>query len=108
MKREFVLTEWFDKYWTALGMTDEELRRLQNILLSDPRIGAVIPHTGGARKVRIELEGVGKRSGARVIYVDIVVDEKIYFLLAYPKSKKENLSQDETKKVASLVKSLKG
>jgi len=38
------------------------------MLARNPECGAVIPGTGGVRKVRIALEGRGKSGGARVIY----------------------------------------
>ena len=82
MKRAFVLTPGFERSWAAMGLDDDDLRALQNLLIEDPDAGDVITGTGGARKVRIPLEGRGKSGGGRVIYVDIVVRERIYLLLA--------------------------
>ncbi len=107
MKREFICTADFDKYWAAMGLRDEDLRGLQSLLVADPKAGDVIPRTGGARKLRIEAKGHGKRGGARVIYVDVTLRNKVYLLLAYPKGQKENLSPEEEKAVARLVKILK-
>ena len=36
--------------------------------------------------MRIQMENRGKSGGARVIYVDVFEKEKLYLLLAYPKS----------------------
>ena len=54
------------------------LQLLQKILLENPKLGDTISHTGGLRKIRIPMEnkGKGKRSGARVIYIDIDIGEK--------------------------------
>ena len=107
MFREFICTREFDKCWTALGLDDEDLKDLQNELLSNPQAGDVIQKTGGARKMRIAAKGHGKRGGARVIYVDILVHKKIYLLAAYPKGQKENLPEAEKKSISLLIHSLK-
>lgn len=108
MKREFVCTRDFDKYWSALSLTDIDLRVLQNELLLNPEAGDLIQHTGGARKIRVAANDHGKRGGARVIYVDIVVREKIYFLLAYPKKVKDDLTPTEKKAIAVKINELRG
>ncbi len=77
MKRAFVLTPSFERAWAEMGLGDSELARLQSLLLMDPEAGDVIQGTGGARKVRIPLEGRGKSGGGRVIYVDVVIREQI-------------------------------
>jgi len=37
-------------------------------LLADPEAGAIIPGSGGVRKLRWGVAGRGKRGGIRVIY----------------------------------------
>ena len=49
-------------------LSDEEYRQLQMALVLHPEIGAVIPGSGGLRKVRWSIGGRGKRGGVRVIY----------------------------------------
>ena len=68
-----------------MGLHDEELKLLEDILLENPQKGDVIEGTSGARKMRIQMNGHGKRGGGRVIYVDIFEKEKLYFLFAYPR-----------------------
>ena len=46
----------FVKKWRELGLTDENLRELQNILLENPKAGNVIQGTGGLRKIRIPMD----------------------------------------------------
>jgi hypothetical protein len=54
------------------------------VYLSDhPNIGAVIPGTGGVRKLRWAAKGKGRRGGARIIYVYVVVEASIYLLRCY-------------------------
>lgn len=78
-----------------------------NELLNNPSANAVIPHLEGARKIRIALDGRGKSGGARVIYVDIVVKETIYLLLAYPKNQQKNLTPEQERILSALIRQLK-
>lgn len=107
MIRSFVLTQGFEKSWAAMDLGDDDLRVLQNLLIEDPEAGDVIQGTGGARKVRIPLEGRGKSGGGRVIYVDVVVRERIYLLMAYPKNVQTDLSPDQKKMVRKVVERIK-
>lgn len=107
MIREFVMTPAFDRSWAAIGLDDQDLSALQDTLLVDPEAGEVIPGTGGARKVRVPASGHGKRGGARVIYVDLVVLEKIYLLAAYAKNEQTNMTPEQKKVVRNLIMQLK-
>lgn len=107
MQREFITTSLYDKCWDRLGLGDEEQRNLESMLLADPKVGVVISGTGGARKVRVEYAGKGKRGGARVIYVDILVHETVFFLLAFSKGEQENINESDKKAIASLIGNLK-
>ena len=107
MYREFICTTVFDKYWLALGLTDDDQRELESRLLENPQAGSVISHTNGARKIRIEAKGHGKRGGARVIYVDFFVQEEIYFLDVYGKGEKVDLEETEKKAISGLIRRLK-
>jgi hypothetical protein len=60
-------------------------------LANNPLAGAVIPGSGGLRKVRWTTPGKGKRGGARVIYYNILEDGEIWLLIAYSKAKFDNL-----------------
>ena len=107
MNRTFKEVPSFTTKWHSLGLTDEDLRILENILLKNPKIGNAISGTGGIRKVRIPLDYVGKRSGGRVVYIDIEVKECIYLLDIYTKNEKTDLSQKEKKILKKLVTVLK-
>lgn len=99
--------ESFTRKWKMLGLGDDDLIVLQNLLLKDPKIGDVIPGAGGIRKVRIPVDGIGKRSGGRVIYIDIEVKESIYLLDVYVKNEKTDLTEKEKKLLSKLVERLK-
>ncbi|MCD7905662.1 MAG: type II toxin-antitoxin system RelE/ParE family toxin [Clostridiales bacterium] len=90
-----------------MGLTDDDLRTLEGILLKDPKIGNAIQGTGGIRKIRIPYNETGKRGGGRVIYVDIEVKECIYLLDIYVKNEKINLTEKEKKILKNLVDILK-
>ena len=47
-------------------LSDEQYRLLQNQLVANPKVGKVIPGSGGLRKVRWSIGGKGKRGGLRV------------------------------------------
>ena len=91
-----------------LGLTDENLRDLENVLLENPKAGDTIQGTGGLRKIRIPLEHTGKRGGGRVFYVDIELKETIYFVNVYTKNEKDDLTEDEKKAFKAVIKILKG
>ncbi|MCF2640858.1 type II toxin-antitoxin system RelE/ParE family toxin [Roseburia hominis] len=109
MNRTFIEVPMFTKKWHELGLTDEELRNLENVLLENPKAGDAIQGTGGLRKIRVSMEskGKGKRGGARVIYVDIEVKETVYFINVYTKNEKDDLTEDEKKAFKTMVKILK-
>ena len=108
MTREFIMTLVFDKLWSKLNLTDDDLSELQISLMTNPRIGDIIQGTGGARKVRFALPGVGKSAGVRVIYIDLTLKQRTYLILCYPKSQQDDLSQEQKKQVKSLIETLKG
>ena len=67
-------------------LADEEYRALQLALLFRPEQGAVIPGSGGLRKLRWGVGGRGKRGGLRVIYYWTAEEEIFYMLFVYPKN----------------------
>lgn len=107
MNRTFKETQFFTEKWQALGLTDDDLRTLENILLRNPKTGNSIIGTGGLRKIRIPVDNNGKRGGGRVIYVDIEVKECIYLIDVYLKSEKADLNSKERKMLKKLVMVLK-
>ena len=99
----FIEVPAFTRKWKELGLTDENLRVLQQLLLDNPKAGTVIQGTGGIRKLRIPLENTGKRGGGRVFYVDIELKETIYFINVYTKNEKDDLTEDEKKAFKAIV-----
>ena len=103
MTRSFIELPMFQAKWNNLGLNDNDLRRLQEEILLDPKVGAVMQGTGGVRKMRFAFEYRGKSGSIRVIYIDFEVYEKIYLITAYPKSEKDNLTMSERNELRRLI-----
>jgi mRNA-degrading endonuclease RelE of RelBE toxin-antitoxin system len=82
----------------------ESYRLLQLRLVADPEAGALIPGTGGLRKIRWQGSGRGKRGGIRAIYYWATKDDVVLMLLAYPKNERDDLSPEQKKLLRALVK----
>ena len=106
MTRLFVELPIFRSRWKDMGLNDDDLKRLQEELLADPKIGAVIRGTGGVRKRRFAFEQRGKSGSVRVIYVDFEIYEKIFLITAYPKNEKDNLTDPERNEIKQMIHAL--
>ena len=108
MKLLFVETKHFTRRISDEGWEDD-LRELQQELLSNPEKGPVERGTGGLRKVRMRLRGrgKGKSSGARVHYLYVSHREVIYMLFAYPKGEQAVLTDEQRKMLRPLVDAFK-
>jgi hypothetical protein len=73
-------------------LSDEEYAELQFQLAADPERGAVVPGTGGVRKLRWCQPGRGKRGGIRVIYYARLHTGAIWMLTIYAKNEAENIA----------------
>ena len=107
MTRTFYEMPTFTKQWKELGLDEDDLISLQNIILSDPEVGVIIRGTGGVRKMRFAYIGRGKSGSTRIIYVDFALYESVYLISAYQKSDKESLTDAEKKELKELVRQLK-
>ena len=85
-------------------MPDEAYAALQHFLLLRPDAGAVIPQSGGLRKLRWRLPDGGKRGGLRLIYYFDPPYDTIYLLLIYQKNQQEDLSPDQLRILRQLMK----
>ena len=82
---------------------DNDLRRLENELLQNPKVGKVIRGTGRLRKMRFAFEGRGKSGSTRVCYVDFEIKETIFLLAVFAKNEIENLSMEERLKLKHQI-----
>ena len=104
--REFVHGKKFDAQWKELGLTDEHLGELQDILLENPKMGAVMRGTGKLRKMRFAYGNRGKSHCARVCYVDFELHGKIFLIMVFAKNEMENLSKAERNSIKVMVERL--
>ena len=73
-----------------------------------PDAGDPIPGSGGVRKMRWAANGKGKRGGARIIYLYVVIAARIYLLRCHAKNEKTDLTQNEKKQLRQIAANLKG
>jgi hypothetical protein len=85
-------------------LTEEQRREMQNSMLENPEVGVVIAGGGGIRKMRWKLGQRGKSGGIRIIYFLNPTKTVVYFLLAYAKSEKSDLTQKQIKELAKFAK----
>jgi hypothetical protein len=98
----FVETPVFTKRAKDL-LPDEAYRTLQVALMLRPEQGPLIKGGGGLRKVRWAAKGVGKRGGVRVIYYWRPNERVFYMLFAYAKTAQEDLTMDQLRVLARIV-----
>jgi hypothetical protein len=84
-------------YLRAAAALFSEAERVDIVAMvaADPSCGEVMPGTGGFRKVRVARQGIGKRGGARVIYILRNESFPVFLITVYPKNEKDNLTQAE-------------
>jgi hypothetical protein len=101
----FFETSVFTRRLTDL-LPDDEYAELQQTLVGDPNAGALIPGSGGLRKVRWATQGRGKRGGLRIIYYYLVGRDQFYMLLIYGKSEQDNLSPEQLRTLKRAVEAI--
>ena len=99
---QFIETSVFTRQVTSL-LSDDEYSQLQGALSIHPDMGAIIPHSGGLRKVRWSMIGRGKRGGVRAIYYWVVAEDQILMLFMYPKNEKDDLTPKQLKVLREIV-----
>ena len=98
----FIETSIFTRLVTTL-LKDDEYRQLQMALYIHPEAGAIIPHSGGLRKIRWSITGRGKRGGVRAIYYWVVAKDQILMLFLYPKNEQDDLTPQQLKVLREIV-----
>ena len=104
--REFIALPSFLAKWHRIGFTEDDMLRLEKELAANPKVGAVLKGTKGARKMRFAFLNQGKSGSARVIYVDFEVSQRLYFVDVFAKSEKENLTAEERNELKMVVETL--
>lgn len=84
-------------------LSDDDYAKLQQALLVDPESGAIIPGSGGVRKLRWGGAGRGKRGGVRVIYFLRTRQGQIWMLTLYAKNVAENIPASLLRKIRDEI-----
>jgi hypothetical protein len=72
-----------------------ERDRIVALVAANPECGEVMQGTGGFRKLRVARSGMGKRGGARLIYILRSEAFPVFLISVYAKNEKENLTMRE-------------
>jgi len=100
---QFVEFPYFTK-WVQENLSDDEYRKIQEVLINNPRKGDIISHGHGLRKLRWGFKDKGKSGGVRIIYYLWVTHEEFLMIYIYPKSEREDLSKEQLKVLAKITK----
>ena len=98
----FIETKLFSR---LLGdyLTDDEYAGLQTALVERPDQGALVPGSGGVRKLRWSQPGRGKRGGVRVIYYAKVHEGVIWMLTIYAKNEEQSIAAHILRKIKEEI-----
>jgi len=87
-------------------LSDGERLGLIDYLAAHPDAGDPIPGTGGARKLRWALAGMGKRGGARVITFYSGSAIPVFLLSVFGKNEKADLTAGERNELRQVLSEL--
>ena len=93
-----IATPLFGKQWPAFW-TEDEWGTFCAFLAMNPNEGALVPGTGGVRKLRWGRTGAGKSGGVRVIYFARNQAGELVLLTIYAKSNTETLKASTLKEL---------
>ena len=89
----------FSRLWPDYWSEDER-GEFVAFIANCPEAGAVIPGSGGCRKIRWARAGAGKRGGVRVIYTARLARGALVLLVVHTKSARENIPAHVLRKIA--------
>ena len=84
-------------------LSDDDYRHLQSSLMQNPDAGALVPGSGGVRKLRWAVSGRGKSGGIRVIYVWKCSRHEIWMLTIYDKADQATIPGHKLKRIAEAI-----
>ena len=72
-------------------LSDDEYAEVQEALIENPARGALVPGSGGVRKLRWAQRGRGKRGGIRIVYYARTHESVIFMLTVYAKNEEGSI-----------------
>jgi hypothetical protein len=105
----FVQLPYFERRWLGLGLTDDDMRALEDLILADPEAAPVEPGTRGLRKTRFAPPSTrrGKSGGCRVMYAVIRECGWVVLATVYPKSAQVKLRPEEKRLLGDAIELLR-
>lgn len=91
----------FEADAASAGLSDDEVLEMVSWLALNPLAGAIMPGTGGARKVRFAGKGKGKSGGFRTIHYYGGEEIPLFLLALIDKGERDNLSKAERNALAA-------
>lgn len=103
--RTFIELPEFQKLWQKFNLTDDDLMSLQNQIINGNQ---AVSLGSNVYKIRFSPKQIskGKNTTDRVIYIDYIIDSKVYLVTIFSKSDESNLTKDELNNIRKLSKSL--
>jgi hypothetical protein len=94
--------------WWSLGLTEDDLLRLEVEILKGPELHPIVKGTGGVRKIRFAQPGAGRgKSGSyRVCYAYFARRGLVFLLTAYGKNERANLNKAQQAAMAAVVRDI--
>lgn len=84
-------------------LPDDEYAKLQKALIERPECGALIPGSGGVRKLRWSQSGRGKRGEIRIVYYAKICVGILFMLTIYAKNEEENIPSHVLRKIKEEI-----
>ena len=105
MKAVFVELPPFEHHRTDY-LDDDAFLTFQRLLMLNPEAGALIPGTGGLRKLRFgdERRGKGKRGGLRVVYYWWDAGLQFWLFTIYDKNEMSDLTKAQREMLRQMIK----
>ncbi|MCA9285413.1 MAG: hypothetical protein KDA22_09375 [Phycisphaerales bacterium] len=95
----------FERCWSKLGLTDDDLRAAELMVMVEPDRHPVIQKTGGVRKFRFT--GAhwpqGKRGAARVYYLYVPDKGIVIWLWCHRKNEEDGLTEKGKEQMRALI-----
>jgi hypothetical protein len=84
-------------------MTEEERAAVVDMIAQDPQAGDLMQGTGGLRKVRVPLQGRGKRGGGRLITFFHDASMPVFLIALYAKNVQSDLDPQQRRAAKALT-----
>lgn len=95
--------------WKQLGLTDEDLQALEQLIMRRPEGAPVLRGTGGVRKIRFAPPSwhMGKSGAIRVCYVYFAEIKNCYLIRLFAKNEQPNLTAAQAREAKEIVEGLR-